>query len=326
MLLEPPLSAVDGAGTTAPGGPRRRQALAPITLQALYRSARRRQGRPLAEAAAGLLLGRLRPGDRVVVTTGLVTGRIPRGETDGPTGAAVLSRGLIRGCGVSVTLLTEAEVCEPLEETLEALAMAEGEADGWRERIAVRAFPCEPSRAEAEARRLWERLRPRAVIGIEKLGPNGRGVIHNLRGEDVTASQARVDRLFVLANRTRGLTVGIGDRGNEIGLGGLAPHPRPCICPCGGCLECAVPARAPVVAFSSNWGAYAVTAALAAAGGADGLMHRPATESRMLSRLARAGAVDGVTGRREPTVDGVRLPVQAALVGMLAAVVAARRP
>jgi hypothetical protein len=69
-----------------------------------------------------------------------------------------------------------------------------------------------------------------------------------------------------------------------------------------------------------------VTAALAAASGTDGLMHRPATEARMLSRLARAGAVDGVTGRREPTVDGVRLPVQAALVGMLAAVVAARRP
>ncbi len=326
IQLEPPLTAVTAGNPGSACGVPRSSSLAPVTLTALARAARRRVGQPLAATAAARLATRLRRGDRVVLTTGLVTARIPQGETDGPPGAAVLARALIRRCGVRVLLLTEAAVCDPLGATLEALA-AEGDGDGWSSHVAVRAFPTDPAAATDEAIRLLRRERPRGVISIEKLGPNPRGIIHNLRGQDVTATQARVDMLFARANRARMLTVGVGDRGNELGLGGLAARPRRCACPCGGCLECAIPAEVPVVAFSSNWGAYAVAAALGAAHTGIPLVHRPATEARMLRRLARAGAVDGVTGRREPTVDGVSLHVQAALVAMLCALVAVpRRP
>jgi hypothetical protein len=209
---------------------------------------------------------------------------------------------------------------------LEALA-EEGADDGWPDRVAVAPFPSDPAAAADESARLIRQARPRAVIGIEKLGPNARGVIHNLRGQDVTATQARVDLLFAAAARRRILTVGVGDRGNEIGLGGLASRPRRCVCPCGGWLECAVEAEAPVVAFSSNWGAYAVAAALDGGNPGLPLVHRPATEARMLRRLARAGAVDGVTGRRGPSVDGVALGVQTAIVGMFYALARpSRRP
>lgn len=323
-MLEPPLTAV-GAGDAPEGssGSPRRVALAPVTLASLYRAARRRVGQPLAAAAAARLATRLRRRDRVLLTTGLVTSRIPRGETDGPPGAAVLARALIRRCGVTVALLAEEAVCEPLRATLEALA-AEGEGDGWLSGVVVRPFPSDPAAAR-ENRPSPVPGVSRAVISIEKLGPNTEGVIHNLRGQDVTATQARVDLLFGGANRARVLTVGVGDRGNELGLGELASRPRRCACPCGGWLECAIPAQAPVVAFSSNWGAYAVAAALGAGEADTPLVHRPATEARMLRRLAKTGAVDGVTGRREPTVDGVSLHVQAAIVGMLHALVRASR-
>jgi hypothetical protein len=82
-----------------------------------------------------------------------------------------------------------------------------------------------------------------------------------------------------------------------------------------------------VVAFASNWGAHAVTAALAAYLGRPGLLHRPQSEARMLRRIVRAGAVDGATRKRVPTVDGTALTVQAALLALLRALVAsAARP
>jgi hypothetical protein len=171
------------------------------------------------------------------------------------------------------------------------------------------------------ARRLWSDLRPAALVSVEKLAPNARGIIHSMVGQDVTATQARSDLLFPLAEGARTLTVGIGDRGNEIGLGGLLPRPGRCACPCRGKFAWVLRAQIPVVASSSNWGAYGVTAALSARLKDRRLLHRPGSEVRMLRRMVRAGAVDGITRRRAPTVDGLGLTLQAALVGTLGALV-----
>jgi hypothetical protein len=77
----------------------------------------------------------------------------------------------------------------------------------------------------------------------------------------------------------------------------------------------------PVVAFSSNWGAHAMTAALAAVTRMPRLLPRPQSEVRMLRRLARAGVVDGVTRRRAPSVDGGGLSLQAAILTLLHALI-----
>jgi hypothetical protein len=78
-----------------------------------------------------------------------------------------------------------------------------------------------------------------------------------------------------------------------------------------------VRADVPVIAFSSNWGAHAVATVLAARLGNSRLLHQPRSEARMLRQMVRAGAVDGVTRERVPTVDGGPLTLQTALVGML---------
>jgi len=287
----------------------------------LYGTARRRLGRPLADAAAAAFLHRTRPGDRLVVTTGLVAPGIPRGETDGPAGAVALARAMILGRRVAVALITEAEAGPVLEGAVEALAASEGDGAQWRKQLRVLAFPSDLEAASDRARHLWRDLRPAALVSVEKLGPNARGVIHNMAGQDVTATQARSDLFFPLAERTRALTIGIGDRGNEIGLGGLLSRPGRCACPCGGSFACVVRAEVPVVASSSNWGAYGVAAALAARLQDRRLLHRAGSEARMLRRMVRAGAVDGITRRRAPTVDGRNLALQTALVGILGALV-----
>ena len=74
-----------------------------------------------------------------------------------------------------------------------------------------------------------------------------------------------------------------------------------------------------MVAGVSNWGAYGMMAAL-------GVLHqawspamakfltaeRDAAVTRAI--VAKAGAVDGVTARREPTVDGLPAEVHGALI------------
>jgi hypothetical protein len=309
ITLTPPL-----AGSHARMGRARGVALAPDRV---YRAARRRIRAPLADAAARALLRRVRPGNRVILTTGLVTPRIRRGETDGPPGAAALARALILGLEAEVLVLTEAPVVPVIQRTAEVLAASEGDEVDWRARFRVEAFPTDLPAAADAGDALWLRDRPAALVSIEKLGPNARGVIHTMRGEDVTAAQARVDCLFPLARRHGVLSIGIGDRGNEIGLEGLlAGHGR-CACPCGGTIACAVRADVPVIAFSSNWGAHAVVAVLAARLGNSRLLHQPRSEARMLRQMVREGAMDGVTRARVPTVDGGPLALQTALVGMM---------
>jgi hypothetical protein len=313
LRLTPPLP-WEGRGTLRPSGPS-------LSLDHLYRAARRAVGLPLADAAARALLARVAPGGRVVLTTGLVTPHIPCGETDGPPGTLALARALIVGLKASALILAEPQVVPVLERGAAALAASEGDGDAWQARLKIRPFPSDAGRAGAASRRLIADRAPAAVISIEKLGPNGHGVIHTMRGEDVTRYQARTDLLFALAARRGVLTVGIGDRGNEIGMGGLLRRPARCACACRGSIACTVPAQYPVTAFTSNWGAHAVAAALAAYVGQPRLLPKPESEARMLRVMVRAGAVDGVTRQQVPTVDGTGLALQMALLRMLHALV-----
>ncbi len=313
LRLTPPLP-WEGPGAPRPSGPS-------LSLDRLYRAARRAVGTPLADTAARALLACVGSGRTVVLTTGLVTPHIPCGETDGPPGALALARALILGLKARAVILTEPRVVPVLERGAAALAASEGDGSEWQARLSVRPFPSDPGRAAEASRRGIADRPPAAVISHEKLGPNGHGVIHTMRGEDVTRYQARTDLLFALAARRGIPTVGIGDRGNEIGMGGLLRRPARCACPCRGSIACDVPARYPVAAFASNWGAHAVAAALAAHIGRPRLLPRPESEARMLRAMVRAGAVDGATRQQVPTVDGTGLALQVTLLRMLRALV-----
>lgn len=309
-------------------------------LPRLYRAARRREHRPLAAAAAEGLLDRVRPGDRVLIATGMVAPPyMPRGETDGPPGAVALARALAVALGARPILLSEAEA-RPLVQAAAGALAEDGGTQGhrgsrspwvpgraWLRGCEIIPFPSDPEEAPRAARDLLAEHRPRAVISVERVGPNRKGVTHNMTGEDVTATQAKVEHLFAQARGRGILTIGIGDRGNEIGLGALMaavrridPQASRCRCPCRSSTACAVPADLAVVAFTSNWGAYGVVANLACRLEARDLLHRPAVEARILRRCVAAGAVDGVTRRRAATVDGGSLALQGAILTLLRAV------
>jgi hypothetical protein len=110
--------------------------------------------------------------------------------------------------------------------------------------------------------------------------------------------------------------VGIGDGGNEIGMGNV----RRRLLKAGGLIartSSIVSVDHLVVAATSNWGAYGVVAGLSRLTGTD-LLHAPELEPRIIEACIAAGAFDGVTRRREPTVDGLPAEVHAAVVRLLA--------
>jgi hypothetical protein len=127
---------------------------------------------------------------------------------------------------------------------------------------------------------------------------------------------ARAARRHAQSASERPVTIGVGDGGNEIGMGTV----RRRLVRAGGLIArtaSVVGVDHLVVAGTSNWGAYGIVAALARATG-EALLHTPETERRLIEACVEAGAFDGVTRRREATVDGFGVDAHAAVVELLA--------
>jgi hypothetical protein len=244
---------------------------------------------PGAALAAARALRRAR---RVVLVTGFC---LPPGvpETDGPPGTAVLGRAL-RALGAEVRYLTERPVRDTLAAVLEALGEP-AEVEIW------------PDGRDAR------RGRPTHLVAVERPGRARTGDYLSARGESVAAWNAPLDELFL--GPSDAVTVGIGDGGNEIGMGNL--HRRLARGDPGlARIASVVRVRHLVVAGTSNWGAYGVVAALSRLTGRP-LLHTAEDERRLIQACAKAGAVDGITRRAEPTVDGLPLEVHAGFVALL---------
>jgi D-glutamate cyclase-like protein len=278
---------------------------------------------PGGALAAARALARARS---VLIVTGFIVAEgMP--ETDGPPGAAVLGRAL-RRLGAGVRYTTDAATLPTLAAALKAL----GEP--------VEAFAY-PDTADAAAEVL-ARERPTHLVSIERPGRGHGGDYLNARGVSVRPWNRPLDDMFLLARRITGragktgvsvprpshhrppsfragraplATIGIGDGGNEIGMGNVR-----------GALarEGALMARIAsvvrvdhlVVAGVSNWGAYGIVAQLGRLTGGS-LLHSPDDERRLIDACVAAGAVDGITRRAERTVDGLDADTHAAIVALL---------
>ena len=251
----------------------------------------------VADAAAQAARA-LRRAKRVVLTTGFSVGPgMP--ETDGPPGTASLGRAL-RSLGAAVTYITDAAALPPLQAALEALG----------EPTQIVTFHAAGD-AALTARRLLAEHAPTHLISVERPGRTGAGDYLSMRGESVREWNAPLDALFLEASR-RVVTVGVGDGGNEIGMGAL----RPRLVRAGPRIRQAatvVAARHVVVAGVSNWGANGIVVELARLARRP-LLHTGDEERRMIEACVKAGAVDGITWKHEATVDA--LPVEAH-VGMV---------
>lgn len=218
---------------------------------------------PLVEAAKGGLLGAAcsiaeHPSPHIAIMTGFFVphGTPPSAETDGPVGCVHLAAGL-NHVGIPVRLVTD-----PL--CLNALKVA-AEAAGLHT-VPIDVVPVESrsrdDTAIASILNVWQdpKLPISHIISIERAGPSADGVIRNMRGDDITPHTASLEVLFTLSQTT---TIGIGDAGNELGMGNL---PKSLIAQCintGEQIACTVPCHYLIVCGVSNWGAEGLLVSLA---------------------------------------------------------------
>jgi hypothetical protein len=234
---------------------------------------------------------------------GLITGFFvpggdpPAAETDGPAGAALMARGFV-GAGLACRLATDTVCASACRVALDAAGAG-----------AVAVDTVAPGDTVDALVELWRRDGVDWVIAIERCGPAADGHPRNMRGTDILANAAPLDRLFS-AGPWR--TIAIGDGGNEIGMGRV---PRALIArhvPLGEMIGCVVPADFLIAAGVSHWGAYAVMAALAALrpdwSAAMGSGLDPVLDRAVIEAMVQDGpAVDGVSLRREATIDALAM-------------------
>lgn len=294
-----------------------------------------------AAEALEIAASRLLTGDGPV---GIVTGfyipaaNPPAAETDGPLGALALTRAL-EARGRTVHWITD-RFAAPLLEAGRAVGSLRAAAY-----VVPWSLANEPTDVQQAEQWLDEYLHGPgatldALVAIERVGPSHdefsalrldddpglamrlfaeipaehHGRRHNMRGAVIDRFTPPLDRLFdrVKALRPGCFTLGIGDGGNEIGMGcfpwrqlqGVIQRSP------GGQIACRTATDEVITAGISNWGAHALVAAMAAV---DPSVRAAETltvteERELLERLVSdAGAVDGVTLERSLCVDGVEV-------------------
>jgi D-glutamate cyclase len=250
------------------------------------------------------------PDGVLAVVTGFIipTATPVAAETDGPLGALFLARALPT-LGIRVALLTDDFAAPALHAGLHAAQVAD---------VPVVVLPA-PKAANAIGaaeyrRRVLADNHPTHLLAIERVGPSHiiaaipaqqRDRCHTMRGRDVTEMMSPAHWLFENPGCP---TIGIGDGGNEIGMGAIPWDVIRRNIPGGDVIACRVPTDDLVVCGISNWGAYALASGVAwlQQRRLEGRLFDGDNERSLLQTMVDEGPlVDGVLGQQVATVDGL---------------------
>jgi hypothetical protein len=237
----------------------------------------------------------------VIITTGFYILMSDAPETDGPPGAFAIGDA-VRSLGHPVAYAADA----PMMGMMASWLSRRGDAS------TIIDFPISDEDGENDrfTQEVVAQHQPALVLSIERCSPDAGGIYRNMRARDISPQTARIDRLFGL-----GLpSIGIGDGGNEIGMGNLQEviatadqlpdHPAVV-----GCDRL-------VISSTSNWGGYGLVAALSLEVGRN-LLPDVDTDADCIRYLVDAGAVSGVSGEHDYLVDEFTLEENAAVLQAL---------
>jgi hypothetical protein len=273
---------------------------------------------------------------RVLIVTGfhIPSATPPAAETDGPPGAALLGAAL-ESLGISVHFATDFRCHRAVEIAVQEMGLSAasvvnpgdtiGEVEQWFDD-----FSDNPNLPE------WTHL-----IAIERVGPShtrdsiahhvdvGQSTVidlqefdrlvppeewnhcYNMRGMNLDDSTAPLHRLFELAHERQSVkTIGIGDGGNEIGMGSIPWQElrQRLTSDAAARIPCRIATDWTILAGVSNWGGMALAAATLYLRSRSQILQPWTTEQQLelLQRMVTEGpAVDGITRLPEATVDGL---------------------
>jgi hypothetical protein len=241
------------------------------------------------------------PGN-VAIVTGFYILSAGQHETDGPPGAIAIGDAL-QSLDRRVIYIADGHTTPMLRDWL-------------GDRAEVVEFPiADVETSQQAAADLIQQLDLGLLISIERCGRTGDDTYLNMRSLDITPHTARVDYLF-----EHGIpSVGIGDGGNEIGMGNLLEYiPTVETLPKDPAIS---RVDRLILASVSNWGGYGLVAALSRLVGRD-LLPPVELDQQLIRRMVDAGAVDGTSGENKYYVDNFNLEHNGEVLGRLHGVVA----
>lgn len=177
----------------------------------------------------------------------------PSPETDGLNGMAHLAAGFANA-GHKVTIITDTPCAKAVWAVVDSLP----------HRVSLEVVDVD----EAAVRRLRDHLSGNDplthLIAIERVSPGTDGRPHREHGWDMSRETAPLHLLFEERGWNRPwLTIGIGDGGNEIGMGNLPKEIVNRDIPNGALIAATTSSDFLIVAAVSNWGAYGLLCAVA---------------------------------------------------------------
>ena len=293
----------------------------------LYDASRKYTGGPTSMNAARKLTQTVKDGDIVYIMTGFVLRPFKKAEMDGIVSAALLCRALVLAFGVKPVIVCPKANYEAVRQLAPCVGLhLREDMQELREipiSMGVIVFTDDAALAPKQAEEIIDRDHPSAVISVECPGANENGVYHNAAGLDVTELEAKQDILFEKLQSKGVLNIAIGDLGNEIGMGAIhdtleayIPYAAKgtCRCGCGGGIAVRTKADNIITATVSDWGCYAMIAALAYLKENPDIMHTPELEKQAMETACRSGMID-MYGWLIPAIDGfgeeINLPIVA---------------
>ena len=295
----------------------------------LYEASRRYTGGPTSVNAAQKLVETVEEGDIVYIMTGFVLRPYKKAEMDGIVSSALLCRALVKAFGAKPVIVCPKDNYEAVKHLAACVGLHLFEnMDDLREipvSMGVICFTSDGEKAAAQADEIIARDNPKAVISIECPGANEKGVYHNATGLDVTELEAKQDVLFEKLQDMGVLNIAIGDLGNEIGMGAIRetlekfiPYAGQgaCRCGCGGGIAVRTKADNIITATVSDWGCYAMIAALAYLKEDPEIMHSPELERKAMETASSSGMID-MYGWLIPAIDGFGLEINMPIVALM---------
>lgn len=295
----------------------------------LYEGARNYTKKSLAMNAAMQLVQTLNENDFVFIFSGFVLLPHKKAEMDGIVGSMLLARALIKAFGVKPIIICPKECIEAVKNMSYVVGLhcydSIEELKEYPISMGAISFTKNYSKAQMQADNILEQVIPSAVIAIECPGANEDGIYHNAAGIDVTTLEAKSEVLFQKCKEMGVLNIAIGDLGNELGMGVIREHittyipyaaKGSCSCGCNKGIMAKTGADHIITATVSDWGCYAMIAAIAFLKKDIDILHNGEMEREVMITATRSGMID-MTGWLEPAIDGFGIKFNKLIVDMM---------
>ena len=223
-------------------------------------------------------------------------------ETDGPPGALILCL-ILKKLGYIPVILTD-KYCQNFFEKYDI-------------KIIYMDIKMENENKINFIEKAINEYNPVGMISIERCGLNTENKYANMRNIDISEHTAEID-LFFSNYYNKIPTIGIGDGGNEIGMGNLEHIIKDNL----NLLPCKIKVDKLIISSVSNWGGYGLAAYLCLLTKNKEFFETvEETVKNYIKYIISLGSVDGVTHENKEKVDGNDIDIELNIIRSLLKVI-----